>query len=1048
MQPSKILETKWIGAAALCLSLTSAPAADIFKADVADNLNLATSWSNSVAPSSSDFAAWDVTVQVNTNSVLGGNVSWGGIKILDPASTIIINTNSSGNIVTLGASGIDLSAATHNLTMNNGVLLGASQTWNVGSGLTLTAVNGLDGSSTTILTKTGNGTLIFNSTVNGVFAGNLSMNAGLFQINSANGNNNSAVGTGIITNNGATLRCSSGHIIGNVLVWNGNCTLDDNNTSTALDGAWQGAGTVLITDLNSSSLTLTAGGNGNGGGSMANFTGTIIIADTNSAGTAAAGNFRFNNGGSSPNVGNAAMTLNLGGPNSAVHLTEKNSGTTTHFGALIGGPNTQLATSENYVIGEANLDTTFAGTILSTSTLNKSGNGVLTLTGNNPNTGTTTVSGGILQIGDGATTSAGALGTGSIVVNANSTLCYNKPDDFTVNNAISGAGTLIKTNADNLAYNGTNSSSGTTIISQGKISLGSTGWFLAPIYLASGAILDVTGNSTFVLSSTLAGSGTVAGTLTAAGGTIVPGGNGAAGTLYFANGLTESGNVSHQFEFSTPGGTNDLISITGDLTLSNTNTIIASHFGGGTVPPGTYTLFTYSGNFNGTLNNLALSGAAGVFTNPPNQIQVIIATPPRLATNLTWVGDGVANSWDNTSTNDWKNGATLFTFQSGDSVTFDSTATNNTVSVTTTVLPAAVVVNAANDYTLTGNGSIGGSTGLTKTNTGRLILATTNSYTGPTVIGGGVLQTANLNNGNGSSSIGASTSAATNLVVYGGAGLSYAGTSVAMDRNITLNGSGAMIEVTNPAGSSTLTLNGSIVGTGPLVKSGAGSLALNAASGYSGGTVISNGFIVLGSNAANDSGANNGLGSTNGAVTFAGGTLQLFGYSGSTGNNFNTFRTPLVVPAGQTGTLQMFPRGPDNTSGLVSSLTGGGTLNLVVNYVRDSLDGDWSAFTGLINVTPKGSAAAEFRINNNFGYSNAAIYLNDNVIMDRAGTTNSTINLGELGSSGAAIVGQGNGSAVNPTWCVGWKNTSATFNGFIEDDGITSVIKVAPAPGP
>jgi autotransporter-associated beta strand protein len=127
---------------------------------------------------------------------------------------------------------------------------------------------------------------------------------------------------------------------------------------------------------------------------------------------------------------------------------------------------------------------------------------------------------------------------------------------------------------------------------------------------------------------------------------------------------------------------------------------------------------------------------------------------------------------------------------------------------------------------------------------------------------------------------------------------------------------------------------------------------------------------------------------------------------------------------------------------LGSPLSGGGTLNLVVNYVRDSLDGDWSAFTGLVNVTGKNASGDEFRINNKFGYTNAAIFLNDGVIMDRASGANPTNDIGELGGTSLAIVGPGNSSSGSPTWRVGWKNTTATFGGTIANDGTTSIIKV------
>jgi autotransporter-associated beta strand protein len=269
-----------------------------------------------------------------------------------------------------------------------------------------------------------------------------------------------------------------------------------------------------------------------------------------------------------------------------------------------------------------------------------------------------------------------------------------------------------------------------------------------------------------------------------------------------------------------------------------------------------------------------------------------------------------------------------------------------------------------------------------------------------------------------------------------------------VNTTVTLNNSYLSIgkALVNATADHTLGGSGSIVGPGSLAKSGTGTVTISTVNSFTGGTVISNGVIALGSNGANSSGANSGLGVTNTSVTFYGGRLNLFGYNGSTSPNYNTFRNPLIVPTGQTGTLGMFSRGPLNTganSGLASSLTGGGTLNLVVNYLRDNLDGDWSAFTGVINVTAKPSGNGdEMRINNSFGYSNAAIVLNDGVLMDRVTTANSTNDIGELSGTSLAVVGLGNTSAANPTWRVGWRNTTATFAGTINDDGITSIIKV------
>ncbi|HEV2693338.1 MAG TPA: autotransporter-associated beta strand repeat-containing protein, partial [Verrucomicrobiae bacterium] len=818
--------------------------------------------------------------------------------------------------------------------------------------------------------------------------------------------------------------------------------------SIVLDGAFSGSGTVYVTNMPSGS-TLTFGGNGpsgSGNGDFNSFTGSIIVMDTNAAGTASAGTLRFNNGGTSANLGNPAMTLNLGGPLSAVHFTDKNSGKTEHFGALIGGPNTQLASVETYVIGEANLNTTFAGTISGgTASLTKSGTGVLTLTGNNANSGATSVTAGILQIGDGVTASAGTLGAGAISISSGGTLLYNKPDDVTVNNNVSGSGTLLKTNADTLTYGGNNTSSGTTLISQGRLALGGSGLISAPIFVAAGASYDVSGNGAYTLSSTLSGSGAVFGLLTASSGTINPGGTGTAGTLTFSNGLVELGNINNTIELSTPAGANDSLSVVGNLTLSGTNIITISKLGGGVIPSGIYPLINYSGSLVGGLTNFSVTaaGVTGTLTNPPGQIAVIVAPAARGATNLTWTGDGIANNWDTTSTN-WINGSSYFTFQAGDSVTFNSTGSSNpVVNLAVTVAPAAVTVNSANNYTFAGVSGISGTTGLTKTNSGTLSISATNSFTGPTVVGSGILETFQLAIGGSASAIGAAGSSPTNLVLYNGSTFRYASAdSPTTDRGMTLNSGNTTIDTASGAN---LTENGTLTGSASLTKYGPGTLTLGVPNTYAGGTVVSNGVLALGANNANyDGGSGSGLGSTNNPVTFYGGTLQLFGYGGSTGNNFSTLFNPLIVPAGQVGTLRLWPRGPlnsGNNSGLKSSLTGSGTLNLVVNYIRDNLDGNWSAFTGTINVTPKPSGSGdEMRINNTFGYANAAIVLNDGVTMDFQSGNNATVDIGELTGTAASILGTGTLSPTNTTWRVGFKNTSVTFAGTIAN--AVSVTKV------
>lgn len=1011
-------------------------AADVIKADNADNLDLGTSWLGGTPPTSADVAVWNSTITVANTTLLGVDTNWAGIRIANPADAVTI---SAGNTLTIGASGIDMSAATTNLTLANSNILSVEQTWNVTNGLTLTASGGIGGTAVP-LTKTGDGTLILSVGSPG-WSGGITVNSGILQANS--GTALGATSGGITNNNGTTLRINTTTTIGNPPDVNGAVTVDLNNVAgnEGLNGAWSGEGTVTFISQQQSNRIMTIGGGS--GGNMNNFSGTLNFG-TNS------GVFRYNDGGGSPNLGSSSATFNLG--TGSVTNWARNRGVTIQYGALLGGPNTTIrhGTSSSgtttFSIGALNTSTLFEGGFLDGGSgapvaITKVGSGTLTLSGGNSTVGTTTISAGTLQIGNASTT--GQLGSGPIVNNAS--LNYNRSDALSVSNAISGSGTLTLIGGNAVTFDGTNTSSGSLVISNGSAVVGLTGAISCPINVLSNGTFDVSVNTAFALNQTLSGSGTVTGLLAVASGTISPGGSGAAGTLTFVSGLSESNNINNQFELSSPGDTNDLIVVTGDLTLGGTNNINVTHFGGGSTPSGTYTLFTYSGILNGDLTNLAVTivGATATLTNPPGAIELIVTPPSRGASNLTWVGDAAANAWDSTTSN-WVNGVTYYKFQAGDFIFFDNTGVSNSpVNIPSPggVQPDSITVDSTGDYTITGAGGINGTASLTKTNTGKLTMLATNAYTGPTVVSSGTLEVQYLANGNSASAIGASTSVSTNLVISDST-FRYTGSSAGFDRNAIVNGN-----VTIDIDSANLTFNGSLSGTAALTKFGAGTLTLSVANTYSGGTTISNGVIALGSNIANNDGAGgSALGATNNPVTFYGGTLQLFGYNGSTGlPGYSTLYNPLIVPAGQSGTLRMFSRGT-TPSGLRSSLTGSGTFNLVVNYVRDNLDGDWSAFTGLINVTAK-AGADEMRINNNFGYSNASIYLDAGVTMARVGTANATVDIGELGGASSAVIAQGNQNPPNstpesPTWRVGWKNTDATFAGVIADDGTTSIIKV------
>jgi len=599
---------------------------------------------------------------------------------------------------------------------------------------------------------------------------------------------------------------------------------------------------------------------------------------------------------------------------------------------------------------------------------------------------------------------------------------------FDGSGSLSGTMVLTKTNTGRLTINNTNSYTGATTVSNGTL-------------LVNGALENspVTVRS----SGTIGGNGTLGNGLTAtSGATITPGnGVGFAGALSIANGLTLSGNTTNRFDLSDdPTGvikTNDIIHITGNLTLSGVNVLKFSLLDG--LPGnGVYTLITYSGALSGSLANFSLSGISGTLTNPPGAIAIIVnaARPPA---TLSWTGNGGNTYWDEGTTINWLNDGAPDRFYFLDDVVFDGTgAAHPTVTLVGSLTPNSVAIDATSDYTFGGAGKITGTTGLAKTNTGTLTVATANDFTGATVIGGGMLSASQLANGGGVSSIGAASADPANLTFHSGT-LRYTGGSVALDRGATFVSGSANFDV-NSSGT-TVTWNGTNVGSGALSKSGSGTLTLTAENSFSGGTVVSNGTLALfgPSGGASITANNYSLGS--GSVTLYGGTLKLFGGGlGDAGAGYGTFSRPLVMPAGATATILTPAR-----YSMASSLTGGGTLNLEVNYVRGTLDGNWSSFTGTINVTAAaqspGNGVGEFRVSNSSGYAGATIFLNNGAKITQSGS-GSIMDIGVLGGTSGAEVGPGNSTSSGRSFRIGWNNLDAVFAGRILADGANTVTKV------
>lgn len=226
--------------------------------------------------------------------------------------------------------------------------------------------------------------------------------------------------------------------------------------------------------------------------------------------------------------------------------------------------------------------------------------------------------------------------------------------------------------------------------------------------------------------------------------------------------------------------------------------------------------------------------------------------------------------------------------------------------------------------------------------------------------------------------------------------------------------------------------------SGALVKNGAALLTFTGTNTPA-STVIGAGATIAFANDIANAGA---LGS--GPVTLNGGTIAMYdntsGFSSSTMN--------LVVPAGQTGAIHA-----DSRHTLRGTLTGGGTLNFRVPWIRTDLDADWSAFTGTLNVTTDADGG-DFRMTTNYsfpGFPLARVNLADRVtayftgiLAQGAGTT---IEIGELSGGPLSSLLGGPTGGRNFTYRIGGRTPAGSevaFAGGIGEQNsasTTSIVK-------
>ncbi len=261
----------------------------------------------------------------------------------------------------------------------------------------------------------------------------------------------------------------------------------------------------------------------------------------------------------------------------------------TAIGVLTGAGNIRLGDG-SLTTGIDDIASLFGGVISGSGGLTKAGSGRLVMTGASTYSGGTTISGGILQLGDGGA-------SGSIIgpVLNNGTLVVNRSDAYTFDGRINGTGLFVQNGAGTTTLTGGNSYTGGTMVLNGRL-VGNTSSLQGTI--RNDAVLEFMLASDGTFSGMLQGSGRVektgAGQLTIRGDgslftgpfAVLAGGLRLDGRLdrslvTLAQGTNLSGNgmigglVAQSGALVTPGTSIGMIGVAGDLTFASGSRYLA-----------------------------------------------------------------------------------------------------------------------------------------------------------------------------------------------------------------------------------------------------------------------------------------------------------------------------------------------------------------------------------------------------------------------------------------------------------------------------------------
>ncbi len=630
---------------------------------------------------------------------------------------------------------------------------------------TSTTFSGLiqDGSASPLsITKTGIGTFILTST--NTYTGVTTVNAGIVSV--------AVIGNGGVAGNiGQASNASSNLVMGGG-------TLQYTGASSSTDRGFSlTGGTTSTLDLTTNDFTIS--GIITGGGSLTkNGIGAMVFSGTNTY----TGVTRINAGVVSiATLGNGGISGNLGQASSASTNLVLSGGNLVYTGVTASSDRGfTLGASATSAINIVASNLTISGIIVGPANGNfsKIGAGTLALSGTNSYTGITSIDEGILSIstfGNGGTPSnlgAASNAAANLVLNggtlqytgatASTTRSYTLANattsviEVTTNNlTISGSaaatsGALTKTGDGKLTLSGTNSYTGTTLITAGVLNTQraqGTGTNTNGVIVSSGTALEIEGgisvlgealslNNTGVAAAgafrNISGTNSWSGAINLETSSRI---NSDAGSLNLTGGITGSGaglivGGAGATTISTSGvntSTGGMLTKDGSGTL--TISAAGSYTGSTTISAGILNI--QDANATGTI-----TGGVSVATGAALQIQANISVGAE-ALNLS--GTGIANDGvlrNISGTNTWGG---LITLNSNTQIRSD-------VGILTLDVNSGNAITGSFNLTIDGAGNttiadpIATSTGsLTKSGSGTLILSGANTNTGGTSITSGTL---------------------------------------------------------------------------------------------------------------------------------------------------------------------------------------------------------------------------------------------------------------------------------------------------------------------